>query len=100
MRIGLVGLGRIGAFHARTLVQLPQVEELVVTDAVRSLADAAADELGATVVDSPEELLALGVDGVVIASSTPTHGPLIRAAVARGISTFCEKPVTQRVDDA
>jgi len=37
MRIGLIGLGRIGAFHARTLVQLPQVEELVVTDAVPDL---------------------------------------------------------------
>ena len=100
MRIGLIGLGRIGAFHARTLVQLPHVEELVVTDAVASLADAVAQELGATVVDGPEELLARGVDGVVIASSTPTHGPLLRAAVARGIPTFCEKPVTQGLHDA
>ena len=33
MRIGLVGLGRIGAFHAETLVALPAVETLVVTDA-------------------------------------------------------------------
>jgi myo-inositol 2-dehydrogenase/D-chiro-inositol 1-dehydrogenase len=100
MRIGLIGLGRIGAFHARTLVQLPHVKELVVTDVVPALADAVAGELGATVVASPEELLAQGVDGVVIASSTPTHAALIRAAVARGIPTFCEKPVTQRVDDA
>ena len=100
MRIGLIGLGRIGAFHARTLVQLPDVTELVVTDAVRSLADTVGGELGATVVDSPEELLARGVDGVVIASSTPTHAPLVRAAVARGIPTFCEKPVTQRVEEA
>ena len=97
MRIGLIGLGRIGAFHARTLVQLPHVKELVVTDAVPALADAVAAELGATVAHSPDELLAQGVDGVVIASSTPTHGPLIRAAVAHRIPTFCEKPVTQNV---
>lgn len=100
MRIGLIGLGRIGAFHARTLVELPHVEELVVTDAVRSLADAVGGELGATVVDSPDEILAKGVDGVVIASSTPTHGPLLRKAVSHRVPTFCEKPVTQRVDDA
>ena len=100
MRIGLIGLGRIGAFHARTLVHLPEVTELVVTDAVPSLAAAVEGELGATVVDTPEELLARGVDGVVIASSTPTHGPLIRAAVAHGVPTFCEKPVTQRLEEA
>ena len=39
VRIGLIGLGRIGAFHARTLTDLPVVEELVVADAVAGLAD-------------------------------------------------------------
>ena len=33
MRIGLVGLGRIGAFHAETLSGLPAVDTLVITDA-------------------------------------------------------------------
>ena len=34
MRLGLIGLGRIGAFHADTLSQLARVDSLVVTDAV------------------------------------------------------------------
>ena len=34
MRIGLIGVGRIGAFHARNLTALPVVEELVISDAV------------------------------------------------------------------
>ena len=38
-------------------------------------------------------MLAAGVDGVVIASSTATHPDLIRACVRAGIPTFCEKPV-------
>ena len=33
MRIGLAGVGRIGAFHAETLAALDSVNELVVTDA-------------------------------------------------------------------
>ena len=33
MRIGLIGLGRIGAFHADTLSRHDEVDELVVTDA-------------------------------------------------------------------
>ena len=32
MRLGLVGLGRIGEFHARTLAGIPAVDSLVVTD--------------------------------------------------------------------
>ena len=34
MRLGLIGLGRIGAFHADTLPSLAAVDSLVVTDAV------------------------------------------------------------------
>jgi Bacterial regulatory proteins, gntR family len=35
MRLGLLGLGRIGAFHAETLTSLPAVDSLVVSDPVR-----------------------------------------------------------------
>jgi len=37
MRLGLLGLGRIGAFHAETLTSLPVVEELVVADLAADL---------------------------------------------------------------
>jgi myo-inositol 2-dehydrogenase/D-chiro-inositol 1-dehydrogenase len=33
MRIGLVGVGRIGVFHASTLRGLPGVDSLIITDA-------------------------------------------------------------------
>ncbi|MDG4857740.1 dehydrogenase, partial [Streptomyces sp. T-3] len=33
MRIGLIGTGRIGSFHAATLERHPAVEALVVADA-------------------------------------------------------------------
>ncbi len=95
MRIGLIGLGRIGAFHAGTLSRHAQVDQLLVTDAVPDLAQAAAARLGATAVATTDELLASGLDGVLIASSTPTHLALLRAAVAAGIPTFCEKPVAE-----
>ena len=38
LRIGVIGVGRIGAFHARTLSALPAVAELVIADAVPDLA--------------------------------------------------------------
>ena len=82
MRIGLIGLGRIGAFHAQTLSDLPAVDSLVVTDAVPAAIAAVAEKVGAEPADSPEELLKSGVDGIVIAAATGAHGALIRAGVA------------------
>jgi myo-inositol 2-dehydrogenase/D-chiro-inositol 1-dehydrogenase len=60
MRLGLLGLGRIGAFHAQTLSGLPEVEELVVSDPVAELTADVAGRLGARAASSPEEVLAAG----------------------------------------
>ncbi|HYJ76556.1 MAG TPA: Gfo/Idh/MocA family oxidoreductase [Kineosporiaceae bacterium] len=100
MRIGLIGVGRIGAFHAQTLAALPAVDELVVTDAVPDLARRTAERLGVRVAPDPGDLLRSGVDGIVIASSTVTHPDLIRACVRAGIPTFCEKPVAALAKEA
>lgn len=100
MRIGLIGVGRIGAFHAQTLVGLPTVDELIITDAVPDLALKVGQSLGVRVALEPADVLASGVDGVVIASSTVTHPDLIRACVRAGIATFCEKPVAVTAKEA
>ena len=93
MRIGLLGLGRIGAFHAETLTGLPAVEELVISDPVPELAEQAAERFGARIAGSPEAVLASGVDGVVIAAPTALHAELIELCVAAALPTFCEKPL-------
>ncbi|MFI9389562.1 Gfo/Idh/MocA family oxidoreductase [Streptomyces bauhiniae] len=97
MRIGILGLGRIGAFHAETLSALDAVTSLVVADPVADAAKAAAERYGAQVADSPEALLAAGVDGLVIAAATDAHPALIRAGVAAGVPVFCEKPVARTI---
>ena len=95
MRLGLIGLGRIGAFHAETLVALPQVSSLVVTDAAPEVPAAVADRLGVEAVDSFAKLIASGIDGVVIAAATDAHPELLIAAAEAGIPVFCEKPVAR-----
>ncbi|MYZ05862.1 Gfo/Idh/MocA family oxidoreductase [Streptomyces sp. SID2999] len=97
MRIGILGLGRIGVFHAETLSALDAVTSLVVADPVADAAKAAAERYGAQVADSPEALLAAGVDGLVIAAATDAHPALIRAGVAAGVPVFCEKPVARTI---
>ncbi|WP_317446535.1 Gfo/Idh/MocA family oxidoreductase [Streptomyces collinus] len=95
MRIGILGLGRIGAFHAATLSGLDAVGSLVVCDPVAEAAKAAAERFGAEVADSPQALLAAGVDGLVVAAATDAHPALIRAGVRAGVPVFCEKPVAR-----
>jgi myo-inositol 2-dehydrogenase/D-chiro-inositol 1-dehydrogenase len=99
MRIGLIGLGRIGAFHAETLSTLPSVTSLVVTDAVPAATRAVAERLGVETADSPEKLLAAGVDGVVIAAATDAHPELIIAAADAGLPVLCEKPVARTIGE-
>ncbi|HEY8308412.1 MAG TPA: Gfo/Idh/MocA family oxidoreductase, partial [Lapillicoccus sp.] len=78
MRIGLAGVGRIGAFHAETLTGLDFVDELVVTDAFPEAAHSVADRLGVGFAETPQALLDSGVDAFVIATATPGHAPLLR----------------------
>jgi len=93
MRIGLVGVGRIGAFHAATLKGLDSVEQVVVADVDSARAQAVAKELGLESVPDVETLLGAGLDGVVICAATSAHADLIERAQDAGLTTFCEKPL-------
>jgi myo-inositol 2-dehydrogenase/D-chiro-inositol 1-dehydrogenase len=99
MRLGLIGLGRIGAFHAETLSTLPSVTSLVVTDAIPETTRTVVERLGVEAADSPEKLLAAGIDGVVIAAATDAHPELIIAAADAGLPVFCEKPVARTITE-
>jgi myo-inositol 2-dehydrogenase / D-chiro-inositol 1-dehydrogenase len=98
MRIGLIGVGRIGAFHAATLRGLPGVDSVVVTDADPARARDVAGRLGTELADSVQDLLAAGVDAIVVATATATHPELIRRGVEAGLPVFCEKPVAPDID--
>lgn len=99
MRIGLVGVGRIGAFHAETLKGLPAVEQVVVTDADAGRAEAIAKDLGLEHAADVGALLESGLDGFVIAAATSAHAELIAAGVTAGLPTFCEKPLATDLAD-
>ncbi len=93
LHVGVVGVGRIGAFHAETLSALEDVSSLTLADADAARASLLAKELGANAVESPEAIVGAGVDALVIATTTPGHAPLLHLAAAAGIPAFCEKPV-------
>ncbi|MFE5794151.1 Gfo/Idh/MocA family oxidoreductase [Streptomyces sp. NPDC056503] len=93
MRIGLIGTGRIGSFHAGVLARHPGVGSLVVTDAETARARAVAAAVDAEAAPDVTALLGRGLDAVVIASATAAHAELIARAARAGLPVFCEKPI-------
>lgn len=105
--LGLVGVGRIGVMHATNIAALNDVlaaqdirVELKLTDVAAGHARTVAAGLGAEFVPSVKELLAAGIDGLLIATGTATHPELIKAGVDAGIPVFCEKPVGVNVEES
>ena len=93
MKIGIAGVGRIGAAHAEVMSRNSAVTELVVYDVDSQRAHEVAQKLGGVSVASVSELFEAGLSGVVIASASSTHPQLIEVASDAGVSIFCEKPV-------
>src|SRR5258707_1248558 len=85
MRIGLVGVGRIGAFHASILSGFPAVDSLVVADADGARARKVAERLGLDVAASLETLVKPGLDALVIASPNQAHPELIVRGAGAGL---------------
>ena len=92
MRIGLLGVGRLGASHAETLRGLGGVDELRIYDADVARAKDVAAKVKALAVDSVDAALD-GVDAAVIVTPTDTHAPIIKRCLDAKIATFCEKPI-------
>lgn len=92
MRVGLVGAGRIGVFHAQTLSNHPDVEEIVVVDPLMERAEAIAGEVGAAVAADARSLVDR-VEALVVAAATGVHAEMMLLAAEAGIPVFCEKPI-------
>ena len=92
MRIGVIGVGRMGQVHARTLSSIPQVEHVQLADVDEEQLRRTSAELGLPTAESIERLLETS-DAVVIAAATSAHAELIHAAADAGLPAFCEKPI-------
>jgi myo-inositol 2-dehydrogenase/D-chiro-inositol 1-dehydrogenase len=93
--VGIIGAGRIGRVHARTVATHSAVVPIAITDVNREAAEKLAALYGfAEVPDSNDALLDNPkIDAVLICSSTNTHADLIVQAARAGKHIFCEKPI-------
>jgi len=101
IRFAVLGAGFIGSVHAGNIAGNPRARLISVYDIDQKKAGALADKYDARISTSAEQLLgAPEVDAVVIASSTPTHVPYLKAAAQRGKAILCEKPISLDYEEA
>jgi myo-inositol 2-dehydrogenase/D-chiro-inositol 1-dehydrogenase len=99
IRFALFGAGFIGTAHARNIAAHPRAELAYVYDVNAATAQQLAEQLGARVAGSVEDIWSAGdVDAVLIASSTNTHAELLGGAIRANKPAYCEKPIDLEIE--
>lgn len=99
IRIGVIGVGHLGAIHAKLLRNVEGVVLAGVYDMRTERAETIATELGVPSFASIEELCAV-CDGVSIATSTTSHYDVASIVIEQGKHLFLEKPITETAEQA
>ncbi|SOD73712.1 myo-inositol 2-dehydrogenase [Jatrophihabitans sp. GAS493] len=99
VRTGVIGVGIMGAEHARLLTEVVSGSEVsAVFDVDQGRASQVAGGSGARLFDDPMVLIKdESVDAVLIASSDATHEQFVLACLAVGKPVLCEKPLAPDV---
>ncbi len=93
VRIGVVGLGKMGISHLAILGANQTAEVTALCDENGLVLDVLAGYTEAKKFKKYDQMLDSGlVDAVLIATPPALHEPMVRAALERGIAVFCEKP--------
>lgn len=99
LRLGILGCGRIGQVHARSIKALEDARIVAVADALPAAAQTLAASTGAEIREVEAILSAEDVDAVIIGTPTDSHYAQIMGAAKAGKAIFCEKPVDMSVDN-
>lgn len=100
IRVGLLGAGRIGNVHAKSISSNVDSQLVAVSDVQQAAAEKLAARYGAQARSSQDIIRDPSIDAVLIATSTDTHADLIEAAAAAGKAVLCEKPVDLSLERA
>lgn len=102
VRLGLIGAGWIGSFHAESVAQRISGARLeAIADPALPAVEALASRLGVTRIsaDPADVIKDPDIDAVLIAAPARFHSELIAAAAQAGKHAFCEKPGGRTVEE-
>ncbi len=99
LRVGVIGLGRMGQQHCRVFSTLRRAQLVGVYDLVPNLSEEIAARYEVVAFPSVDSLLA-EVEAVSLATPTPVHFDLAMTCVQRGIPVLVEKPLAETIEQA
>ncbi|MBU3113280.1 Gfo/Idh/MocA family protein [Clostridium lacusfryxellense] len=102
LKIGLIGLGNIGAGqHIKYLPKMDNVEVVGVCDIIKEKADRFAADCNTKAYYNYIDLFDnSGLEAVIIAVPHYDHTPIAVEAFNRGLHVLCEKPIAVHINDA
>lgn len=99
-KVAVIGVGRMGQYHAGLYAQMPDVELVCVVDSDGVLAREVAERFGVGWHENYRDALGR-VDLVSVATPTSTHYEIARAALESGLrGALVEKPLTDSLKSA
>jgi myo-inositol 2-dehydrogenase/D-chiro-inositol 1-dehydrogenase len=94
LKFAVIGAGRIGLVHSGSVFDTKGATLEYVVDPIAESAERVAAQFGAKAATDPLAVINSGeIDAVIIGSPTPTHVPLLSAAIDAGVHAMCEKPI-------
>ena len=103
MKIGVIGVGKLGEFHTKLLSEIADDQPDVHLAGIYDLNTQRAEEMAAkysTPCFSSLEQLASTCDAAIIATTTSSHFALAKRLLGEGLHLFIEKPITTTVEEA
>jgi predicted dehydrogenase len=92
LRVGVVGVGYLGRFHARIYADMPDVELVGVADVDAQRARGIAEQHGCRAYTDARDLIDR-IDAVSIVVPTIRHVDVARPFLERGVHMLIEKPI-------
>lgn len=99
LRVGVVGVGYLGKFHAEKYARMPEVELVGVADINAQRAAEVADRLNTRPYEDHRQLLGR-VDAVSVAVPTPDHFAVGMDFLNHDVDVLIEKPITTTLAQA
>ncbi|MGL4593364.1 MAG: Gfo/Idh/MocA family oxidoreductase [Thermoguttaceae bacterium] len=99
LKIGIIGAGRLGSFHADKAATNSEVELVGVADPIETNRKSIAEKHGIRCFATNDELLSL-VDAVIVAAPTYLHFDIGMECLKRGRHLLMEKPMCTSRKDA
>ena len=99
VKVGVIGVGRMGKYHVGILSELPEVELAAVVDVDSNCRKAIADNYNAPGFENYQDIFDK-VDVAVVAVPTGLHFPIAKDFLNAGIHVLLEKPCANNLDHA